>query len=261
MLVYPQLSTGALSQFPVQKRKRMRTVINRLADGSTLKLADPTAETTEWQLSYSSLTDSEALALEEFFKATEGSFNVFTFLDPTANLLAWSELLEKPVWTAGPMLTLTAGMSDPFGGISAWRVRNAGVAAQALAQTLAAPGAYVYCFSLYARSPQPAGAIRLVCGENRADRALENNWRRFSYSGSGDPVAEMIAFGLEVPPGVSVDVCGLQVEPQTAASVYKASCSGGVYTNASFATDSFSFTTTGPNRHSVMVHIVHAHRL
>ena len=44
MLVYPQLGTGALSQFPVRKTRRTRTVVNRAADGSTIKLADPAAE-------------------------------------------------------------------------------------------------------------------------------------------------------------------------------------------------------------------------
>ena len=40
MSFYPQLITGALSQFPITKRRQTRTVINRLADGSSVRLVD-----------------------------------------------------------------------------------------------------------------------------------------------------------------------------------------------------------------------------
>ena len=57
MLAYPQLGSGALSQFPVQKDRRARTVVNRAADGSTIKLADPAGGGTEWLLTYAELSD------------------------------------------------------------------------------------------------------------------------------------------------------------------------------------------------------------
>jgi hypothetical protein len=78
-LVYPQLATGALSQFPVRKKRRARTVINRSADGSTVKLADPACEVTEWNLTYADLSDQEAATLQSFFAAAEGSLNGFVF--------------------------------------------------------------------------------------------------------------------------------------------------------------------------------------
>ena len=40
MLAYPQLTSGALTQYPMQKRRRPRTILNALADGSAIKLAD-----------------------------------------------------------------------------------------------------------------------------------------------------------------------------------------------------------------------------
>ena len=52
MTTYPQLGSGALSQFPVQKTRRARTVVNQAADGSTIKLADPAGMVTEWTLTY-----------------------------------------------------------------------------------------------------------------------------------------------------------------------------------------------------------------
>src|ERR1700758_3728629 len=109
MPVFPQLTTGALAQFPVTRSNRLRTVVNTMADGSVVKLADPAGAITEWQLQYSALSDTEAAALQQFFSSMEGSLNVFTFLDPTANLLAWSDQLTDDVWTADPFIGLTGG--------------------------------------------------------------------------------------------------------------------------------------------------------
>src|ERR1017187_129785 len=112
MLVYPQLATGTLSQFPVQRRHQMRTLVNTAADGTVVKLADAGAETVEWQLQYAALSDAELAALLQFFAAAEGTLNNFTFVDPTANLLAWSNDLSNVVWETGPFLASTGANAD-----------------------------------------------------------------------------------------------------------------------------------------------------
>ena len=91
-------------------------MVNRSADGRTIKLADPAAEVTEWVLTYTDLSDEEAAGLREFFGAAEGSLNGFTFLDPAGNLLAWSDQLDHGVWQKDPLLNLTGDVSDPRGG-------------------------------------------------------------------------------------------------------------------------------------------------
>src|ERR1039457_3738684 len=126
MPTYPQLGSGALSQFPVQKTRRLRTVVNQAADGSTIKLADPAAEATEWLLTYADLSDAEAAALRAFFDSAEGTLNGFTFLDPAGNLLAWSDQLDNAMWQKDPLLSLTGGVADPLGGTLAWRLNNSG---------------------------------------------------------------------------------------------------------------------------------------
>ena len=95
MPVYPQLGSGALSQFPVRKIRRARTVVNQAADGSTIKLADPLGAVTEWDLTYTDLSDAEASALLAFYAAVEGTLTGFTFLDPAGNLLACERRLER----------------------------------------------------------------------------------------------------------------------------------------------------------------------
>jgi hypothetical protein len=119
MQVYPQLGSGALSQCPASKL--VITPASPIADGSTIKLADPAAEVTEWLLTYADLSDEEAAALRAFFEAMEGTLNGFTFLDPAGNLLAWSGQLDNAAWQTDPLLGLTGAISDPLGTSRAWR--------------------------------------------------------------------------------------------------------------------------------------------
>jgi len=260
MLVYPQLSTGALSQFPVQKKHRLRTVVNTAADGSVVKLADPNAETIAWQLRYAGLSDAELAALQQFFAAAEGSLNGFTFLDPAANLLAWSDRLDNAVWSFDPFLAKTGGIADPAGGANAWHLVNSGAAPQRVSQTLAAPGGTLFSFSAYVQSPGGATVTALI-GTSPAVLAWATGWSRIEFTASGDSAAASMVFALELPAGAAVDVYGLQVEPQAAPSLYKPSTTGGVYENARLAGDAFAFTTTAPNCHSATVNIIYASHL
>lgn len=260
MLVYPQLGTGALSQFPIRKERRTRTVVNSAADGRAIKLADPAAVTTAWQLEYEDISDSEAGALEAFFSAVEGSLNGFTFLDPTGNLLASSGQLDDPVWACGPLLSLASGAPDPAGGALAWRLTNSGAGPQAITQTLASPGDYVYCFSAYVRAQENAGVTALA-GPGRKTQIATAGWSRIAFTGTGEAGAESVQFGLEIPAGATVDLYGPQAEPQAGASVYRASARGGVYTGARLRDDELAIASTGVNRHSCTVNIIHVNHL
>src|SRR5271170_7124501 len=128
MLYYPQLTTGAVSQFPVIRSTNMRTVANQLASGFTIRMTDTGAQKAQWRLRYASLTDGERGSIESLFEAAEGQLNTFTFLDPTDNLLMWSEDWTQPVWVADPLLHVTGGQADPFGGSDAMQLTNTGEA-------------------------------------------------------------------------------------------------------------------------------------
>jgi hypothetical protein len=260
MLVYPQLATGALAQYPVAKRVQMRTVVNAAADGSSIKLADAPGASMVWQLQYASLSDAELAALESFFAAAEGSLNGFTFLDPGGNLAAWSEDLTNAVWQAGAYLTAAGNTADPLGGTGAWTLTNGGAGPQDLSQTLNAPGGYAYCFSVFVRAEE-AAAVTMLLGGERADCAIGSAWTRIAVAQSGDATADSVTFGIELAAGNSVDVFGFQAEAQSEASAYQKSTSGGVYQNARLRDDVLQFTTMAPNRHSATVNILYANHL
>jgi hypothetical protein len=260
MQAYPQLPTGALSQFPLSRRRRARTVVNTMAGGRTVKLPDVAGQTTEWQLQYAGLSDAELATLQQFFAAMEGSLNGFTFLDPNANLLSWSDDPSQEEWQKASFLTLTGGIADPRQGQAAWTIANSGAGAQSLSQTLNTPASYVYCLSAYARSTQPT-TVTLLLGSLRAVRLLGADWTRLTVTGTGDAGASSISFGIELPAGAAIDLYGPQVEPQASPSAYKGSTTGGVYENSHFRDDIFSYTSTGLNQHSTTVNILYANHL
>ena len=240
MLTYPQLA-----HFPIVKRRRWRTVINRAADGRAIKLADPAGEITEWRLDYADLSDEEADALQQFFLAAEGSLQEFVFVDPTANLLEWSGKLDEPVWARGPFLA-----ADETSGV--WRLSNSGAGPQAITQTIEAPAGFVFCFSLYARS-DTLGSVRLVAGAAASEHSVGPAWRRLQMTAT----PEDATFGVEIEADGILDVRGLQVEAQAGPSTAKVSTSSGVYEGARLRDDSIELVATGVNRHSCTVNIVH----
>lgn len=253
MLLYPQLASGALGQFPIVKRRRFRTIFNIAADGSWIKLGDPGAGGTEWQLKYRGLADIELAALQQFFLAAEGSLNSFTFVDPTANLLAWSGDLTNAAWTIDPQLAVTSSEN-------AWHLNNRAAGPQSLSQTLNAPGDYLYCFSAFVRAAQP-GTVTLTAGTAVKQFPVGADTTRVAASGTGIPGASSVGFCLTVPADGAVDVFGLQVEAQGAPSAYQVSTTGGVYQNARLRDDVLSFTTYGVNRHSAQVNVLYANHL
>src|SRR5260370_34765793 len=204
MPVYPQLGTGALSQFPVQKIRRARTVVNQAADGSTIKLADPLAAVTEWDLTYTDLSDAEASALLAFYAAVEGTLNGFTFLDPAGNLLAASDDLNQAAWQKDPLLSLTGSVNDPLGGTLAWRLTNSGGAEPALRQTVGAPGAYLYCLSAYVRAAT-ASSVGLTIGGQGTQRPVTSEWKRVAWTSNGDAQATSGRFAVELIGGAAAD--------------------------------------------------------
>jgi hypothetical protein len=101
----------------------------------------------------------------------------------------------------------------------------------------------------------------MLLGSQRTTRAVTTDWTRITLAASGDPQADSISFGLEFPADASVDVYGMQAEPQAGASVYKASTTGGVYENARLRDDVLTTTATGVNQHSCTVNIFYAKHL
>jgi hypothetical protein len=260
MLYYPQLTTGAISQFPITRRTTMRTVSNQLPSGYTIRMADTGAQKVQWSLRYSDLTAGEQSSIASLFEAAEGQLNTFTFLDPTGNLLMWSEDWTQAVWSPDPLLQVVGGIGDPMGGSDAMQLTNTAETTQQIVQSTGGPSAFVYCYSVYLRSAVPA-TIQLVLtatGETSLIPVTTGAaWARVTTSDSLSVQQDGISFGLQLPAGVQVDAFGAQVEAQPAAGLYKKTIDlGGIYSNTRFSSDLLLVTATAVNQNSCQVDLI-----
>jgi hypothetical protein len=260
MLYYPQLQTGAVAQYPIARSEFHRTVIDTMPDGSTVRAADIGAGAVRWALTYSHLTTAEWAALDTLFAACQGRLNSFVFLDPTDNLLLWSSDLTNTAWTPDPLVSIAPAAGDPTGGANAFTVTNGGQAAQGFRQTLAVPSSLTYCFSLFVKS---AGSKKVTLtasgssGSTTKKVTSNSQWMRVSLTSSLATQDTSLSFGISVAAGVRISVYGLQVEAQTAPSLYKPTTDrSGVYPYSRFDTDTLTLNTTGVNQHSGLIRLM-----
>lgn len=262
MLVFPQLVTGAVTLYPVTRQSVMRTVVNTLADGSTVVYSDPDAAQTIWELQATGLTATEWSAIEALFDAVAGQWQPFTLLDPAGNLFANSELLSAASWVNGALITLTPGIGDPLGTTRATRVVNGGIAAEPAAQALNIPGNYQYTLSTWAKTAG-GSSVTLTASTTGASTAvtfpLPANWQRISIPVALGQATTSVTFGVELAAGATVDLFGMQVEAQPAASDYKMTgINGGVYASARFAEDTLTVTAESTDVYDATIRILSA---
>ncbi len=258
-MTFPQLTSGALVQYPLGRRSVKRTVMTTAGDGTVIKLADDAAASVEWTLRYDGLSSAEWQALEGCFESSEGQLTTFLFIDPLGNTLAWSTDLTNNVWQAGPGLSVTAGLADPFGGTQAYRFVNQAQAAQAVTQSVSAPGSYLYTLSVYASSPSPETITLLQqsgSAVNRVVCSVGPEWTRFTATAQLGSSSQLVIFGVELQPGATVVLAAPQAEPQPRAGAYAPTYEqSAVYPNTRFMEDGLETTLAAPEQYSCVVRL------
>jgi hypothetical protein len=244
MMWYPQIGAGSVTQFPLQRSRKWRAISNNLESGERILLPDAAAGQIEWQLPYQDLTDDEIQKLRDLFTASQGRFGAFTFIDPLANLLGWSEDLTRPDWQAG-LLQTQGNISDPLGTHRAWAVSNGTTGAQTLAQTIGVSGDYTACFSAWVRSGV-TGTVALQRDGSQTAALVGPAWKRVFVTGTGTTGALQSTFSIEIAAGQTIDIWGLQAEAQPHPSAYKQTVAAlGIYEETYFGTDELKTTSDG----------------
>ncbi len=250
-LFFPQLSSGALAQYPIQKTRLARTVKNVLPDGSMILFADPDGARLVWQLVYTELSTADLGALQNHFTACVGPFHQFTFIDPTDNMLVSSSDVTVTAWEKSSLIQLSSGSPDPEGGTAAFTAINAGQASGLISQTLRVPAGYQYCFSLYAVSDGPAELTLLRQGlsaQQSTVAVIGAGWTRVISSGQLDDPGTTLTVAVNLAAGQQVGLYGLQLEPQVAPSRYRTTAqTGGVYASAHWGVDQLTISADAPN--------------
>lgn len=243
MSFYPQVGSGSIAQFPVSRSRRWRAIVNQMEDGEVIMLPDATAGQIQWKLSYQGLIDAEVQSFSNLFTASQGEFAAFTFIDPLANLLGWSESLSQSAWQLG-LLQTAAGVTDPLGTQRASSLTNPSAGTQSLQQSLGISGDYVACFSVYLRNSVP-GTVTLRRDGTALTVTVGAGWKRVFVNGAGVSGAGQSTFSIALAAGQTVDVWGLQVEAQPYPSAYKQTTAAlGIYEETYFSDDELTITST-----------------
>lgn len=250
-LFFPQLSTGAIAQYPIRRVRLGRSIKNVLSSGDLILSPDPGATMLVWQLAYSALPTVDLQALQTLFQTCAGSVHGFTFIDPIDNMLAGAGTFSAPAWNIPSNLTISPGAADPMATMNAFQLTNTGQAAVAFTQTLNVPAWYVYCFSLYVISNQSSLITLLRQGASAQTLTpcqVGTNWSRVVSSGTLNDTSTILTVGIQLSAGQQVTIYGPQLEPQPAPSRYRSTAkNGGVYSNAHWGADQLVIAAQAPN--------------
>ena len=249
-LFFPQLSSGALVQYPLRKTSHLRTVLNSLPDGTVIGAPDPYSGTLRWELVYQDLSLADKDLLQVHFQACSGPWLPFVFIDPVGNMLNDSGNFQTSSWQLGSNIAVQGGAADPFGANTAFLVTNNGQTVQGISQTLSVPAKYQYVLSIYASSQTPSN-IRLVRQADSQDSVpfpVFAEWVRLVSSGRLGTSLTSFTVGIQLDPGHQVLLAAPQLEPQIMPSRYRQTAgAGGVYPNAHWALNNLTFSAASPS--------------
>jgi hypothetical protein len=255
-LFFPQLTSGAIAQYPIQKSKLVRTVKNVLNDGNMILYADPCGTRLFWELRYTELSAADTQSLQSHFDLCAGPFRAFTFIDPTENMLNFSVDLTTSAWQNATGLKIAGGNTDPEGGLTAFTLTNAGQSSEEISQSLAVPANYQFCFSIYVRSAQATTVTLIRRGDAESQSATYNTgpaWTRLVSTGRLNDTGTTFSVAIALDAGQQIQIFGPQLEAQIEPSRYRATNGpGGVYPNAHWAVDQLPVIADAPNSFSTV---------
>lgn len=257
MRIFPELGSGAAAQFPWRRAIGYRAVRNRFAAGQEIDFGDASFETRRWELPLADLEDTEWQAIRNLFEETGGRRLPFTFVEPGANLLAWSESLDEDIWVKSSGVTVNSGQPDPLGGVAATSLNAGG--SWTVSQTIAAPASRAFAASAWLKCNASGSTLGLSDGAGQF-KSLEidgdDEWRLYELPWRQSSASEQIIFEVSGSGGATIGAYGLQVEPQLGRSSYKRTKEqSGIFANAYFDQDSLEQSITAPNQHSGTVRI------
>lgn len=82
MLLFPNLKTGRVTQYPLARNLTDPSTSHTFLDGSVQRHRGSRRKLRAWRLEYSDITESELSRLVLFFDACQGRLKSFGFTDP-----------------------------------------------------------------------------------------------------------------------------------------------------------------------------------
>ena len=99
MSTFPVLKTGAVLQYPAERRAQFSTQRVQFLDGSEQRFSDYAAPLHRWVIRLDALDEIEMHQLREFFRTQRGASGSFSFTDPWDGTVYANCLVENDALT------------------------------------------------------------------------------------------------------------------------------------------------------------------
>jgi Conserved hypothetical protein 2217 (DUF2460) len=86
MLTFPTLKTGSVVQYPFAVSESFGTDVLEFLGGDEQRYLTTPGALRKWNIQLNLLDEAELRSVEEFFVATAGSFETFSFTDPASGI-------------------------------------------------------------------------------------------------------------------------------------------------------------------------------
>jgi hypothetical protein len=172
MATFPVLnSDGTRSMYPNTVAFEHLTDVTNLSSGEHIAFPWRAEPLGRYTLKLTNLSDAEVTTVRSFFRSMCGRFGQFQYVDPTGNLVHWSEDYTQAAWTKA--CTVGASMADPAGGNGASVLTGDGSGNCNLTQLVTVDPSVVgslACFSVYLKAITASGAFNIYMTDGTTTR-------------------------------------------------------------------------------------------
>ena len=259
---YPQIGSGIITALPYQRSAAFDTIRNELPSGQIFARSNLSNELGVWSVVHQALSNSDLETLRTFFAGRHGRALSFIFLDPSGNLVPFSEDFADASWS-NQQATIGAAVTDPEGGNLATSVASTGSDAK-LWTTILPDGdasGYILCGSVWARATGSSQQLHiafldsgpLIIGGTTFDLP-QNQWVRIQHTIT---LATATSIGFQIgglgtwASGETIQLFGAQAVPMPGPGEYsKSPGNSGLHNNCRFGSDEWSpeYVSAGINR-------------
>jgi hypothetical protein len=151
-MIFPAInSNGIRAHYPNEVSFEHLTNATDLASGKRYSASWRNAPLSRFTLNFAGLIDNEVSVLRGFMANCHGRYATFQYVDPTGNLLQYSEDFTQAPWVKA-CTVVSAGLLDPFGGTTGSTLAGDGSGNSSISQVVFIdPGVAgsISCFSVY----------------------------------------------------------------------------------------------------------------
>jgi hypothetical protein len=268
MAFYPQINSNLIiTQLPYATSQEWGNIVQAVETGIhwsfPLRGAGlsgyPTGPLFRFSINYVNITDAEINTLFSFFQSVRGCWQPFSLLDPSGNLLQFSETFSNAYWVKTS--SLTSNQPDPLGYGQRATLATAGFFKAVVGPSSGGMSGFVMCASVWVKAQSNGTTVTLGFIDNSTSTQYTSsaslnagNWTRLHFT-LVLPTNNQFLFYLNL--GGTCTIFGAQVAPMKGEGGYAATPNNyGYHQYCRFDTDDFIVNSPSPNSNQLALPVV-----